>query len=379
VVIDETTVNSPFVGAAVDLDGGGAAVEQVVQGPQGFSVSPCWTSGSQRWYFAEGTTVPGAGMLVAILNPYPEDAIVDLSFASEQGHEAPSDYQGVVIASRRLVVVDVGVHLSLRQQLAATLSARTGRVVAFETQVVGPPPPSASPPAAPSPPPAPGLALTLGVPAPATVLWWPDGLASDGVGETYRIYNPGAAEAHVQLSLALDQGSAEPFDITVAPGDTTAVVANAESRIPKGVAHAATLRSLNGVGVIAVRSVTAAAPSPRSGRAVMNGSGRSARRWLLAGGSAAPSLDEWVVVYNPGPAPARVSVIGLAGGGTLALEGLQDLPVAAGRRFAVRINDHSPNLNQALEIEASSDIVVERDLYGVGQPGISAVPGVPCC
>jgi hypothetical protein len=86
-----------------------------------------------------------------------------------------------------------------------------------------------------------------------------------------------------------------------------------------------------------------------------------------------------VVVYNPGPAPARVSVIGLAGGGTLALEGLQDLPVAAGRRFAVRINDHSPNLNQALEIEASSDIVVERDLYGVGQPGISAVPGVPCC
>lgn len=378
-LIDETAVNSPYVAAVVDLDGGGAAVEQVVQGPQGFSLSPCWTGGSQRWYFADGTTVRGASLLVAILNPYPENAIVDLSFVSEQGHEAPTDYQGVVIGSRQLVVVDIGAHLPLRQQLATTVSARTGRVVAYQTQVVGPPPPSASPPAEPSPPTVPGLTLTLGAPAPATLLWWPDGLAGDGVGETYRIYNPGTVEAHLQLSLALDQGSAQPFDITVAPGDTTAVVANAESRIPKGVAHAAVLRSLNGVGVVAERSVTATAPSTRSGRAVIYGSGRAARRWLLAGGSAAPTVDEWVVIYNPGPAGVRVSVTGLTGGGTVTVGGLQDLSVASGRRLAVRINDHAPNLNQALEVEASANVVVERDLYGVGQPGLSAVPGVPLC
>jgi hypothetical protein len=376
VALDEAVLNSPYVGALVDLDGGGAVVEQQVQGPQGISASPCARAGSQSWYFADGTTIRGATLLTAVLNPFPEDAIVDLSFVTEQGREAPSEYQGIVVGPRQLAVLDIGAHLPLRRQVATSVSVRTGRVAAFQTLIATTPPPVA----AGQPPPiplVPGLTAMLGAPAPATTLWWPDGLAADGVTETYRIFNPGPVAAHVRLDVALDTGSADPFDVTVAPGDTTAIVANAESRIPKAVAHAAVLHSLNGVGVVVQRSVAAGPPSPRAGRAALTGSGRVARRWLLAAGAAAPTLDEWVVVYNPGPHPTRVSILGLNAGGTLALDGLQSLSVEPGRRLAVRLNDHAPQLSQAVLVESGSDIVVERDLYGVGTPGLSAVIGVP--
>ena len=32
---------------------------------------------------------------------------------------------------------------------------------------------------------------------------------------------------------------------------------------------------------------------------------------------------------------------------------------------------------QAIEVDATGDVVVERDLYGVGAPGLSAVIGIP--
>ena len=390
-VAEQAGGHLPYTGAVVDVDGGGVAVEQTIGGTLGLSTAACASAGSDRWYFADGTTQESASLLLSLLNPYPEDAIVDLSFVTEQGVEAPDEFQGIVVPARSLVGVDVGSRLRRRAQVATTVSARTGRVVAWKTQVVGPPPsaagsaPPATPPAASGPAPAagpaaprvPGVALVLGAPSPGTTWWWPDGVASNGVTERYRIYNPGDGEADVSLAVLLDQGSADPFTLKVEPHATVTVDAGAESRIPQGVAHAAVLRSTNGVGVVGERTVDAVAPSPHPGVLDLLGARVPARRWVFATGSAVPHLDEWLAIYNPGPASTDLSVAALTGNGITDLPGLSGLTLPAGRRLAIHINQHAAGLDRSLLVDAHADVVVERDLYPSKGLGLDGAIGVP--
>lgn len=379
-----------FVGAIVVLNGGGAAVEQVVSGDQGFTATPCGTSGSDHWYFADGTTQEGASLVISLLNPYPDDAIADLSFTTEQGVEAPSDFQGLVVPAGGIVGVDLGTHLRRRAQVATTVTTRAGRVVAWKTMAVKPGPPAPTVPlpaavagtdnlagASTQPPRPPGLTLTLGSPSPGTSWWWPDGVAADGVTERYQIYNPGQKEADISLALLLDEGSADPFVVKVLPQGTVTIVSNSEPRIPKGVGHAASLLSTNGVGVIAERTIDAVAPSPRDGLVALLGSRLKSSRWLLPAASATSALDEWVMLVNPTNRNINVSIVGLSVGNEIPLAGLANLSLPPGRRLAVRINEGNPNADLALLIKASDAIVAERDLYRVKGLGLSATIGVP--
>ena len=368
--------SAPFVAALVELDGGEAAVEQVVTGAQGLSTSACATTGSEHWYFADGTTQENSSLLISLFNPYPDDAIVDLSFTTEQGAEAPSDFQAVVVPAKGVVGLDLGTHLRRRAQVATSVSVRAGRIVAFKTQVVTALPPAAAASSTASPTRVPGLSLVLGAPSPATELWWPAGLATTGQTERYQIYNPTPAPADLSLFVALDEGSADPFTLRVPPGGTAAIVSNAEARVPRGVGHAAELRSTNGVGVVAERTVDAVSPSPQLGLADVGGVRLQARRWLLAAGSADSALDESIAVYNPGTSAVNLSVSSLDG----AMDdvgGLAGLALPPGRRLVVRLNDHSPTLARALVVEASGNVIVERDISRVKGVGIDATIGVP--
>ena len=175
----------------------------------------------------------------------------------------------------------------------------------------------------------------------------------------------------------LDQGSAEPFELHILPNDVASVVANTQSRVPKGVAHAAMLRSTKGVGVVAERVIDAASPSPRSGLLDLAGARMSARQWVMASGGASSSLDEWVEVFNPGPVETTFSVAALSDGSLVDVGGLSGISVPAGRRVAIRINDHAPTVNHALLVKGRSDIIVEFDLYPVKGPGLPGGIGVP--
>jgi hypothetical protein len=202
-------------------------------------------------------------------------------------------------------------------------------------------------------------------------------VASNGVTEHFEIYNPGSAEADVSLAVILDAGSAEPFALKVAAHDTLTVDAGVEARIPRGVAHAAVLRSTNGVGVVAERTVDASAPSPRSGRLELLGARVAARRWVLASGRAGPGSDEWLEIFNPGRTATTVSVASLTGAGGADLSGLTAVAVPAGRRMAVHINQHAAVLDQPLLVEAGGAVVVERDVYPTRGRGLDAAMGVP--
>ena len=361
-------VAAPYAAALVEVDGGDVAVEHQIAGPQGFSTAPCASSASERWYLAEGSTAreganPEDRLLLALYNPFPEDAIVDLSFTHEAGRSVPSDFTGLVVKGGALRVVNVGDHVRRRAHVSMTAIARSGRIVVDRIQLRN----GSSK----------GMSLALAATSPGTTWYFPEGLVADGVGESFHLYNPTTDEAQVSIELALETGAAEPFDLTVPPRGRLTVVAGEEERVPKGVGHAATVLSLNGVPIVAERSVVAVAPASRAGVADSFGARRTAERWVLAAGAASPTVDEWIVVLNPGPSDATVTVRALAAGQLLAPESLPPQSVKAGRRVAIRATEHFSREDLALLVEATSPVVVERGVYLVGSPGIALSSGVP--
>ncbi len=356
-------LTAPYAAALVELDGGEVVVDQEVGGPLGISTAPCASAASDRWYLAEGSTAREDSMRLAIFNPFPEDAIVDLAFATDQGRAVPSDFTGLVVKGGRLLVVKVEDHVRRRNNVALTAVARSGRIVVDRLQLRG----GATK----------GISLALAAPSAGVRWYFPEGLVADGVTERYHLYNPTDEEAEVSVSLALEEGSAEPFDLTIPARERVTVNASEEERVPRNVGHAATVDSLNGVPVVAERSVTAVAPATRTGIADSLGIRRPAVQWVLASGSATPTLDEWVVVLNPGPADASLTIQGLATGQLLSIEGLQGVSVPAGRRVAVRLTDHVSRPELSLLVRSTTPVVVERGIYVVGAPGIALSAGIP--
>lgn len=356
-------VAAPYASVLIELDGGGAVVEHEIRGPLGFSTAPCASFASDRWYLAEGSTAREDSMRLAIYNPFPEDAIVDLSFATDQGRAVPSNFTGLVVKGGRMRVVKVEEHVRRRANLAMTAVARSGRIVVDRIQLRGGA--------------AKGISLALAAPSPGDRWYFPEGFIAEGVAERYHLYNPSNREALVSLELGLEEGAAEPFDLTVPPRDRLTIVSNDQERIPRGVGHSATIVSLNGVPVVAERSVTAVAPATRIGAADSLGSRRSARQWVLASGAATDTVDEVVVLVNPGPEAATVSIAGLAGGQLLSIESLQEVALPAGRRTALRLTDHVKRDDLGLLVRSTSPIVVERGIYLVGSPGLALSSGVP--
>jgi hypothetical protein len=361
-------VAAPYAAALVELDGGEVVVEQQIRGAMGISTAPCASAASERWYLAEGSTArdganPEDRMLLALYNPFPEDAIVDLSFTHEAGRSVPSDFTGLVVKGGGLRIVNVGAHVRRRAHISTTAVARTGRVVIDRIQQRNGG--------------FKGISLAQAAPAPAEEWYFPEGYVGAGSGEAFHVYNPSATqEAEVSLELALESGAAEPFDLTIAPRARITVDASAEERVPKDVGHAATVLSLNGVPVVAERTIAVGPPSPRgAGVADSLGIPLRAREWVLAAGGTSPSVDEWITIYNPGPADATVTTQVLASGTLLDLEGLSDVTIKAGRRLATRIPIQREDL--PLLVQSSTPVVVERGIYLVGSPGIALSSGIP--
>ena len=383
VVNEDVAHGAPWIGAIVDIDAGAVAVSQQVDGALGRAATPCATAGSSEWYFATGATLINARVELSFLNPYPTDAVVDLTFTTDQGVEQPQEFQGLIVAPGQLLTVNLGDHLRRRQAIATTVTARSGRLVAWKTDVVDQPrsgaallgTPAASRPFADPATPVAGLTLALGTPAPATTWTWADGGSGNGADERYVIYNPGPGTAELKLAVDLDQGVAEPFDLTVGPEQVTTVVSSQEIRIPPGVSHSAVLQSLNGVPVVATRTLAATTPSPFSGLGELAGGRVAAARWLLSAGRADNLHDGWVVLYNPGSIPVQAVLEGLSGHAQIPL---RSVTVGPGRRYAIHLNELRHTLDEPFVVSGTAPLYVEADYFGKnGTPGINLSFGVP--
>lgn len=356
-------VQAPWASALVDLDSGQVTAELVVRGSSESDAVACSSRASDRWYFADGVTAKDAVLSLSLFNPFPEDAIVDLSFSTDQGRAAPAAFRPIVVPARTLVVRDIGEHVRRRNAIATEVGVRTGRVVAAQTQTR-----TAAGKA--------GLSVSLGSPSLGTTWYFPVGTVADGVEEHFAVSNPGTREASVLFQTVLEEGVAEDFERAVPAHGRLDVVLNEEVGVPRGIPHSATVLSLDGVPVVVSRTLEYGGAAGPVGRADTVGARRAATRWQFVAGGPSDVADEWFTVMNPGTAAGRFSVTGLADGQATPVEGRQDVAIGAGRRVQFRLDDHATGTALPVMFDATVPVVVERAYY-VSGGGVWVGPGVP--
>jgi len=359
-------ITAPAVSALVELDGGGVAVEHAVSGARGSAVAPCASAASTRWYLANGVTERDAIQVLGLFNPFPDDAVVDVSFATDEGRVEPRALQGLPIAAGTTSVVRVQDVVRRRGVTALAVVARTGRLIVNRIQTFDS---SAG---------RLGISLALAAPALSEEWHFPDGFYEQGLSEAWHVYNPTDREAQVAIEVVPSTGDApEPLDITIEPRAQRRVDPASAQLVGAGVPHATTIRSLNGVPIVAERAMDARAPSRRRGWSSALGAPATARQWVFAAGEATERTDEWIVVQNPGAREVHVSVSALASGQRLPIEDMQDLTVRPAGRLALRLGDHISRTPLPVLVEADGPVVAERDAYGVFRIGLSTIIGIP--
>jgi hypothetical protein len=403
-------VDTPLSAALVEVTRGDVAVGHQVEGPPGSGSGPCATVASPTWHLAWSSTARDARDLVVLFNPFPTGAVVDARFMTDEGPREPVRYQALPIPAESVVALDVGADVAGADHVAATFEVRSGRVVVDRVQAFdgsfG----------------IEGLALGLGVPAPASRWVFADGEASSaGLGQpdpstqarpradehgdtsdesadprddgdaavtTERIvvYNPGEVRAEVDVTVVpapgdgadeLDRVELPPFSLGVGPGRFAVVDYGDHDRVVPGVPHATIVASTNGRPVVAQRVTIDEGPEEDGSRpgeiTAAPGAPASATTWRLPLGAAlgGDGGRTEVVVFNPdaGDAvdlridPASAAAEGAAG------------TVAPGERLAVPLPDGAPR--QGIEVVADGPVVVEYVVRADDGRRIAAGPAIP--
>lgn len=359
-------VTAGTVSAVVELDGGGVGVEHAVGTGADRAMAPCASSASDRWHLANGATTRDASQVLTLFNPFPDDAIVDITFATEQGRDEPEALQGLPVRAGSSTQVEVGEFVRRRAVTATSVVARSGRLVVDRLQRFDGSEGRA------------GTSLSLAAPAPAPVWTFPDGRYEEGLAERWHLYNPGEADAVVIIEVVPDSGEPPiPVERTV-PARAQIVVDAAETDpAPGGVGHSSTVRSVNGVAVVAERELSGQAPSSRRGWSSVLGAPLSAPRWLMASSASAGQVGERLIVHNPGAGTVRFSVTTLDQGRLLPIADLGGVELGPGQRRQTTMADVRKGATLPLVVDADAPVVVERDLSSATDRGISPVIGIP--
>lgn len=264
ILLDERLAGNTgaFVGSLVEFDLAGVTVEHSIVSPTGRDAGPCSDRASDSWWFASGTTTADVRYLLYLLNPFRDDAVVDVRFVRDDGVRTPVKFDGRLVPGQSLIVLPVEDEVSVWPQVTAEVTTRTGRVIVERLQVF-------SNPEGPS-----GLSVSLGAETLSEQWYFPAGRAVPEGGESYVIYNPGDEVAEVEFEVkpdavdsagdlaptAINIGSGERWVVTVDehathPDDTLATLF-VDAGLDPTDRYFVTVRSFNGVPVVVERVVT---------------------------------------------------------------------------------------------------------------------------
>ena len=372
-----------FVATEVRLDGAGGVVLQQVGSGSAADAGPCATNTSRAWHFATGSTRRDARLRLSLLNPYSDDTVVDLAFVTDEGVREPVAYQGLVVPANALVVLEVGSEVTRRQQVSFSVVARSGNLVSSALQTfngdLG----------------LEGWSVRAGAPRAAEQWLFPLGVAGAGAGaaNSFVVYNPGGAEARVDLAVELDASlesrGVPPFELTVPAGQRVEVtffpplageahptsesdVVTATTRVLPDQRYWVSVRSFNGVGVVAERLRTHETGA-QDEVSILAGRTAAATRGLLPlPPSGTPPGT--VAIVNPSlETISRLSLEMLTGDGWVALPGLDDVEIRPRQRLLLDVPAIVGPDTPALRFDASEPLVASY----AGPAGIRAAGAVP--
>lgn len=343
-----------IVGAVIEIEGGGAIVEQRSLNPAGDSVAACANATSDTWYLADGFTVDGSLDEIVLTNPFEQTVVVNLEFATRDGSRRPASYRGLTVPPRSVRVIDLGAPGAGAQSepiLAVGVEATRGRLVVGRSQTFlggG----------------RAGSQVTLAQPALREQWWFADGAKGDGVTERFSIYNPTDDQVEVDVIFigietpvvidplvvpAREAITFEPDSVDDLPDGPHAVVLATSTNEPAIVVEQAITRT---DGETTATAVVAGAP-PRQ-------DGYLASTWYIGRSPSEPTTGA-IVIHNGDLTDGTVSIFAIGASGPVPVPGLQDLPIPGSSFISVDLTDDAA-LGRLLVIESTARVFVERSI-----------------
>jgi len=289
-------------GVVVEVVGGQAVVEHQITANGDVAIGPCARDASTDWYLAAGTTVKGAQQFLVLFDPFGDDAIVDVTVLTDTGVQQPEAVQALVIPRRSRVSVPDADLVPRQTLVAVQVHARTGRVVAERSELFDGT-------ASEGVPARKGVALSLGVVAPAPEWQLPFGNAESGVQLTVAVANFGATPTAVEVGIQLDGGGAvAPQNVTLPARSVVSV--DVGGRVPAGSRYAVHVSVQGGEsargGPVVVEALAWWSSPAGVGVASVMGATRPARRWVAVAPDVGSSL--MLEITNPGAKPVTASL-----------------------------------------------------------------------
>ncbi len=274
------------------------------------------TDTSTSWYFPEGFTGGNFDEYVLVLNPNNKTATVTLNLLFSGGGAKSYTYK-VAAHSRFTVHVD-------DLQPDAAISARVNsdqpvvaeRAMYFDYYGID------------------GGSNSMGVAAPASTWYFPEGCTNPGFDEYLLLMNPADQSVTATLLLQPEGGGTVTRYYTLAPQSRTTLHIN---EILPNVSVAARVSTPASVPIVAEQAMYFFYSGAWVDGSTTMGATKTSSQWCIPEGYTGYGFDTWLLIQNTDPSQASdVTVYTMQRQGSYQL---RDFSVAPGGRMSIKVND----------------------------------------
>lgn len=306
------------------------------------------------WYLAEGSTNWGFDTYISIANPNATALTVQVTY-TPTGSPAVTENIDLPASSQTTLANDHLVSKFGNADFSTVVRCLQGKTIAVDRTMTWTGQGALSPEAHNS----------IGVTAPASTWYLPEGSSNWGFETWLLVQNPNATAARVTITY-MTEGTGQIAVPAVVP---------AHSRTSYGMAAAigamdASIRVESAVPVIAERSVYR--NNRREGLCSV-GTTTPATAYYLAEGSSAWGFTTYLLVQNPGTQPADVTLTYMTTGGPVTQP---TFTMPSSSRKTIRVNDALPNTDFSTLVTGSRPVIAERSMYwdnGTGEAGHDSI------
>jgi hypothetical protein len=332
---------------------------------EGATAAGCALVPSDEWFFPEGSSLLGFDERLLVYNPFPDEAVVDVSFLTRTGESEPANLSDVGVPAGEWEEIAVTRFVGPKEGLlGARVHTVRGRVIAWRVMNITDRDRIT------------GVDSTLGAAEPADTWYFPEGAVRDGAEEHITLLNPSDEEAVVTISLLSGDGVIQPdalAEIALPSRSSSRVNLSKEVRRPVSHGVSAIVQSTNGVEMVAERTVYYD-EEELDGIASEVGAATTARRWAAPPASSGAGSDV-VHVLNTEAERVRLSITLLrVDKPPLRPPELTGIAVPGGLRKGFAIDPFTRGAPAVAILEADGEIVVERLSMGADVAALMAFP-----
>jgi len=291
---------------------------------------PPLPSEQRRWYFAEGSTQTPFEVSFALHNPNPLPTIAHFLFLSPQGRQVPFDLR---VGANSRATLDASMVMPNAE--FATIVTTDLPVYVERSMYFGHDGHSA-----------------VGARQPARTWYLAEGSTVPPFETWVLLLNPNNVPTQARLRFLREDGSVTEHAELVPPMGRRSIYVNALF-VTSGFATQVT----SDQPIVVERAMYF---DQRLGGHDTLATSTPAQTWYLAAGASRGDFDTWVLVENPGNAPANVRVSFMTDTGSVVVQPMFVLPHARASLFT---NPVVPNAVYGMRIDSDQPVVVERAVY----------------